>query len=237
VNVKLSVRETLGEISAEYRAHARQLVPLGFWFVLGPILAQELGGDGVGISLAIYVFQLTVATLFRGVVVELLRSEREEDAAPGSAELVWSVLPVALPLTVVGLLSAIGLVVGFVLLVVPGVILMTIWAVVAPAVVIERAGVIGSFKRSAALVRGNGVPVFAVVLVVTLLLTLSGVLFYGLITAAIAGTLVPAVLAALAASILFPLEGLAVAVLYYRLLEIERSAPAEPADPEAVPAS
>ena len=39
-----------------------------------------------------------------------------------------------------------------VLLIVPGLILLTIWAVIAPVIVVERSGVIDAFRRSRELV-------------------------------------------------------------------------------------
>lgn len=222
---KLSVSETLGDISGAYRAHAKQLVPLGFWFVLGPLFLQALGGGGVGMTLLVGVVQATIAMLYQGVVVELIRRRHEGDDAPGSAELVRSILPIALPLVIAGAIYGAGTTIGIFLLVVPGVILATIWAVVAPAIVVERTDVIGSFRRSRQLVKGNGWPVFGVVLVVGLLVALSSVLLYGIVTAAIGGTLLPVVLSAIAAAVIVPLEGLSAAALYYRLLEIQASRP------------
>ena len=64
----------------------------------------------------------------------------------------------------VGVLFAIGVGIGFILLIVPGLYLMTIWCVVAPATVIEHPGVFAAFRRSRELVRGYGWAVFGVIL-------------------------------------------------------------------------
>jgi hypothetical protein len=64
-----------------------------------------------------------------------------------------------------GVLAAIGIAIGFVLLIIPGLILITIWAVVAPAIVVEGRGAIEAFGRSRELVRGHGWPVFGAILV------------------------------------------------------------------------
>ena len=55
------------------------------------------------------------------------------------------------------------------LLIVPGLFLLTIWSVVAPVVVIERPGVFAAFGRSRELVRGYGWQVFGVIVVVILI--------------------------------------------------------------------
>ena len=75
-----------------------------------------------------------------------------------------------------GFVAGIAIGIGFVLLIVPGLFLLTIWALVAPVVVIERKGVMASLERSRELVRGHGWQVFAVIVVLLLLnLVLSGV--------------------------------------------------------------
>jgi hypothetical protein len=53
-------------------------------------------------------------------------------------------------------------------LIVPGLILLTLWAVVVPVTVLERPGVFAAFGRSRELVRGNGWPVFGVIVIVFL---------------------------------------------------------------------
>lgn len=61
-------------------------------------------------------------------------------------------LPAALG---VAILSGLGIVVGLILLVVPGIYLATQWAVAVPVAVVERTGVGGAFTRSANLTEGR----------------------------------------------------------------------------------
>ena len=56
------------------------------------------------------------------------------------------------------------------LLIVPGLFLLTIWAVTAPAIVVERRGAIEAFGRSHELVRGEGWTVFGAIVVAFLIL-------------------------------------------------------------------
>jgi hypothetical protein len=72
-----------------------------------------------------------------------------------------SVWPVLLGLIVASFLYGIGVAIGLILLIVPGLIVLTWWAVVAPVIVIERAGIIEAFGRSRRLVDGNGWIVLA----------------------------------------------------------------------------
>lgn len=82
-----------------------------------------------------------------------------------------------LPLIGLGLLQAIAVVIGFLLLIVPGVILSLVWAVTVPALVIERTGVFGAFSRSADLTRDHRGSIFLLALLyVVLILVVFGVM-------------------------------------------------------------
>ena len=65
-----------------------------------------------------------------------------------------------LPLLGLAILMAIGLFIGFVLLVVPGIILSVMWIVAAPSIVAEKRGVMESFQRSRDLTRGHRWAIF-----------------------------------------------------------------------------
>ena len=60
------------------------------------------------------------------------------------------------------------------LLIIPGLFLLTIWIAVIPAIVLEGRGIGESFGRSHDLVRGNGWNVFGVIILTILLLIAVG---------------------------------------------------------------
>ena len=92
-----------------------------------------------------------------------------------------------LPETVALLLVVgIGVGLGIVLLIVPGVWLGTIWGLALPALVIERTGVFGALGRSRALVRGRFWAVLGL-LVLAFLITLFSAGLVGAIAGAFAG--------------------------------------------------
>ena len=68
-------------------------------------------------------------------------------------------------LIVAGLLAGLGIAVGLVLLVVPGLVLLTWWCLIVPVVVLEGKPVGEAFTRSRELVRGNGWTVFGIVVI------------------------------------------------------------------------
>ena len=69
-----------------------------------------------------------------------------------------------LPMVALTVLWVLGLLVGYILLVVPAIILATMWSVAAPALVAERLNPIAAFGRSRALTKGIRWPVFGALL-------------------------------------------------------------------------
>jgi hypothetical protein len=74
----------------------------------------------------------------------------------------FSRLPAAIG---VAILAGLGIGLGMVLLIVPGLFLMTMWAVAIPSAVIEQTGVGASFTRSSSLTEGRRWRVFGVIVV------------------------------------------------------------------------
>jgi len=95
---------------------------------------------------------------------------------------------VLVPLIIVGFLFAVAVGIGFILLVVPGIILMVMWSVAGPAVVVERDGVGRAFGRSQELTKGVRWKIFGLFLVLLviyiLLFTVLGVIGFSQVNAA-----------------------------------------------------
>jgi hypothetical protein len=115
-----------------------------------------------------------------------------------------------------------------VLLIVPGLYLATIWAVIAPAIVIERRGIFDAFGRSRQLVKGNGWPVLGTIVVAYLIAIVATLAFTAIGGAIANGPLVRIVFSALASTLAAPVGALVAAILYFRLLP-PQSEPAPPA--------
>jgi hypothetical protein len=131
-------------------------------FAVEAVLVLVLGWVGA-------ILGIVATTFFNGMVVELVRDVQDGRLDASVGDLFRSVAPVVAPLIAVSFLAGIGIVIGLVLLIVPGLFLLTIWAVIAPVIVIERKGAIDSFGRSRELVRGHGWQVFGVIVVLFLL--------------------------------------------------------------------
>jgi uncharacterized membrane protein len=73
------------------------------------------------------------------------------------------------------LLSGIGVLLGCILLIVPGLVLYTMWWVAVPAAVIERPGASASLRRSAALTKGYRWQIFGLAVAFIAAMLLAGV--------------------------------------------------------------
>jgi ABC-type multidrug transport system fused ATPase/permease subunit len=183
-------------------------------FAIQAILSIVLGGAlGVFVSL----LSVVLGTFYQGMVVELVRDVQDGRLDSSVGQLFSAVGPVLITLLAVSILLGIGVAIGFVLIIIPGLFLLTIWSVTAPVVVLERAGVIRAFTRSRELVRGNGWSVFAVILVVfvglAVVSTLAAIISSGL------GDVGSAIVSWLVTSATAPVSALTAAVLYLTLRE------------------
>jgi hypothetical protein len=221
---KLRVGETLGEAFSIYRDQAGVLLPVAFWLFLGVAILEALLEDSIAL-LAVALLTLVVTFLYQGMVVGLVRDVQDGRRDSSVGQLINSVVPVLMPLIGAGILTAIGIVFGFVLLVAPGLFLLTIWAVTAPVVVIERRKVLDALGRSRHLVRGNGWQVLGVFLVAIVIGIVVGLGLAAVADALADGKILEVVFYALASTVTAPVEALVASVLYFRLVEIERHRP------------
>jgi hypothetical protein len=227
---KVSVGETLGETFSIYRDQAGVLLPVAFWLFLVSAIVEALTLDVIALFWIGTIVGMTVGTLYQGMVVGLVKDLQDGRRDSSVQELMRSVLPVFWPLLGASLLLALGIFGGALLLLVPGLYLLTIWAVVAPLIVVERRRVTDAFGRSRQLVRGNGWPVFWTMVLATLIGIAAVLGLTALAAALVEGEIVELVFKVLAQTVAVPIAALVASVLYFRLLQIERQRP----EPEAI---
>jgi len=128
---------------------------------------------GVAISLIGYFW-------LQGALVESVRDVRDGRADLSVGEIYKRVQPRLPALIVAGVLAGIGIGIGFILLVIPGLFLLTRWALITPSIVIEGRSAGESFTRSWELVKGASWSMFGLILITVLLAAIAGALISAL---------------------------------------------------------
>ncbi|HLM85297.1 MAG TPA: YciC family protein [Solirubrobacteraceae bacterium] len=184
-------------------------------FVFTGILSTLLVLASPGLLFVALLISLVATTLFTGMVVELVADVQDgrRDSSPG--QLLRAATPVIGQLILVGIVAGIGIVIGFILIIVPGLILITIWSLAAPVVVLEHPGVFAALQRSRELVRGNGWQVFGVILLLYIMVGVVSFIIEGI--AESAGSGVGIVVRVVVGVLTAPLAALAAAVMYFQL--------------------
>jgi hypothetical protein len=216
---RLDVGAVIRRVLEIYSDQAPVLMPAAaVVFVFTGVLSTLLLVASPGLALLALLVSLVATTLFTGMVVELVADVQAGRRDASAGRLLRAVTPVLGQLILVAIVAGVFVVIGFVAFVIPGLILLTVWSVAAPVVVLERPPGLKALRRSRELVRGNGWPVFGVVVVLDILVALiAGVIELSADSAgAGAGLVARVVLGVLTA----PLSALAASVLYFKLRDI-----------------
>jgi len=216
MQARLDVGGVIRRVLDIYVDQASVLMPAAaVVFVLTGIVSALLVAASSALALLALIIFVVAETVFTGMVVELVADIQDgrRDASPG--QLLRAATPVLGQLILVGIVAYVGIVIGFILIIVPGLILITIWSVAAPVVVLEHPGVFASLRRSRELVRGNGWQVFGVIFV--LLVVVDLVSFIIEAAADSAGSAVDLVVRVVIGVLTAPLAALAASVLYFEL--------------------
>ena len=208
-----------------YKRNASVLLPpAAVLFGVQLLVALVLPTRAAAIILILFTI---LGLLYQGFVVEVAAADEAGRPSTDIAGLIRVVTPVLGPLIAVSILFAIGVAIGFVLIIVPALYLITIWSVVIPVTVLERPGVIAAFGRSRALVKGNGWNVFGVIVLVFVLFFIIG-FFVGVVFSGLGHTgrdILQWVFQVLVA----PLEALIVTAIYFGLRPTDSGLTADPA--------
>ena len=168
----MSVGETIRGGWDLYKRFWRHLVPIALVVYLLISLVTLALTALAGILGAIVSAFVSIAGVFwlQAALVEAVNDVRDGRADLSLGETLRRTWPRVPTVAVAGILAGFAIAVGLVLLIAPGLFLLTIWSVIVPAIVLENRPVMESFGRSRDLVRGYGWTVFGVIVMTFLLL-------------------------------------------------------------------
>ncbi|MCX6370308.1 MAG: hypothetical protein NTZ58_03525 [Solirubrobacterales bacterium] len=183
-----------------------------------PVAILSYFSQDSGIISVIYSLALLLASLYMtGTMVRVVQDVEADgrvDATVG--DLLGSISAKLWPLFLLGIVTSVLLTIGFILFIIPGIILALMWFVAVPVLVAEDKGVFASMSRSSELTKGNRwrliwlfviiyVLLFIIAFIVGLLAAITPIL------GVIGGVLI--------AIVAYPYLSIIIAVTYYELLE------------------
>jgi hypothetical protein len=238
----------IGEAWGVYKTHWRHLLPLAFvTYLIVAVLTALLAAILTWVG-AIIGFLISIVAVFwlQAALVKAVEDIRDGRADLSLQETFDAAKPHLGSVIVAGLLAGLGIVVGLLLLIVPGLFLMTIWAVIVPVIVLENRSAGESFSRSRELVRGYGWGVFGVI-VLTILLLIGFEIVLGLILSPFADWLRGFISNIVSGTLTAPFIAVVLTLLYFRLRAAKEPAqehvavtppptPTDPGEPPPAPA-
>jgi hypothetical protein len=208
----------LGEAWGYYKRFAAHFLIIAFAIYLGAaiivLLLSLAGSFGAFIGVII---NLIAAFLVQAALVKAVQDVRDGRADLDLGETVRAALPFLVPVAVASILAGIGIAIGFVLIIVPGLILLTFWSLIVPSIVIGGEGITGSFSKSWRTVRGYAWHVFGTYVLVFLILIVFDIVL-GLILVALPLLARSFISSIVSGTLVAPFLALVVTLVYYRLI-------------------
>ena len=208
----------LAEAWTLYRRYAVHFLTIAFLLylvtaIIVALFAVVAGAGGLAVA---QIIDLVAAFLVQAALIKAVQDVRDGRVDLSIGATVRAALPFLLPVTLAGLLAAIGISIGLVLFIVPGLVLLTFWSLIVPSIVVGGSGPMAAFGQSWRTIRGYAWHAFATYLLVFLLwvafsVVLGVILFvvpvavHSFISSIVGGTLVA------------PFYALVVTLAYYRL--------------------
>ncbi len=226
----------LGEAWSYYRRFAAHFLLIAFVIYVGAAIVAALLGLAGGIGLFLgWIINLIAAFLVQAALVKAVQDVRDGRVDLNLGETVSAVLPYLLPVAAASILAGIGISIGFILIIVPGLVLLTFWSLIVPSIVIGGEGVFGSFGKSWRTVRGYAWHVFGTYVLVFLILIVFNIVL-GLVLLALPLVARNFISNVISGTLIAPFLALVVTLIYYRLTAVHEARNPGGGDPAWPPA-
>jgi hypothetical protein len=223
----VSPGEIIGDAFGLYRAHWQHFggVGLTVFFVVA-MIALLLAFFGV---VGLFLGQIVVivgSIVLTGALVTAVDDVRDGRVDLSVGETIARVRPIFAVLLGVAIVAGIAIAIGLVFFIIPGLWLATIWFVLAPVVVLERAGFGESFGRSRSLVKQSGWATLGL-LVLTFLILFAAGFIVALILSPFPVFLANFISVLVQGAVFAPFTSIVITLAYFKLRELEGAAAPE----------
>jgi hypothetical protein len=182
--------------------------------------SQAFAFDAASVTggLVAFVIYMVLASILNAALVRAT-IEDLNGQNPTFADTLGTALAVLLPIIGLSILAYIGMVVGFMLLIIPGIYLLVRWSASTPVLVHERLGVLASLKRSSELTKGSRWRIFGLLLILIVVVWILQVVLglLALVITPLLGTVLATALVAVLSAVSTVILSIAVAVSYVEL--------------------
>jgi hypothetical protein len=216
----------LTEAWALYRRYAAHFLLIAFViYLVTAILVALLGLVGVVGAIIGAVVSFVATYVVQASLIKAVQDIRDGQVDLDLSQTVRAALPFLWPVIGASILAGIGITIGFLLLIVPGLILLTFWCLIVPFIVLGGSGAIASFGNSWRTVRGYAWNVFGTYVLVFLILIAFGIVL-GLILAALPVFWRSFLNSIVSGTLIAPFLALVATLIYYRLTAAHAGQPA-----------
>ena len=215
----------LDEAWRMYKTFAKHLLAIAFViYLIAAIITAllALAGGTIGILLGSLV-SIVAAFVLQATLVKAVQDIRDGHADLSIGQTVSEAMPFLGSVALASILAGIAITIGLILLIVPGLFLITIWAVIVPVIIIERSGALASFGRSRQLVRGHGWHVFGTLVLVYIIMLVVNIVL-SLIFSALPHVLGSGLSSVISGTLISPFLAIVVTLVYYRLVGVSVAA-------------
>lgn len=226
----------IGEAWQLYKAHWRHLITFSFVVYAGVAVIGALLGavlTWLGVLIAAVVSFIAFFWL-QAALVKAVDDVRDGRADLSLGQTFAQAREQLSSVAVAAILAGLGIVLGLILLIIPGLVLMTWWAVIVPVVVLENRSAGEAFTRSRELVRGHGWGVFGVIVLMVLLL-IGFSLVLSLVLSPLTDWLQSFISQIVSGTLTAPFVAVVLTLLYFRLRQAKE--PVAETAPPATPAA
>ena len=214
-----------------YKAHARHLLTIAFVvYLVAAVIEAVFGLLGVIGALLGAVVSIVAGFLLQAALVKAVEDVRDGRVDLSFGETLQAARPAVGRVAVASILAGLAIGIGLILLIAPGLYLLTIWCLIVPVIVLEGAGTTAAFSRSRELVRGFGWQVFGTLVLVFVVMLGVG-LVLGIIFAALPTAAANFVSSIVSGTIVAPFLALVLTLGSFRLLAAHGGSRVEGAPP------
>jgi hypothetical protein len=224
----------LREAGDLYRRFAGHFLLIAFVvYLITAVLVALLSLAGIAGAIVGAVISFAATYVVQAALIKAVQDVRDGRVDLDLSQTVRAAGPFILPVIGASILAGIGVTIGFVLLIVPGFILLTFWCLIVPFIVVGGSGVFASFGKSWRTVRGYAWRVFGTYVLVFLILIAFAIVL-GFILILLPLWLRSFVNNLVSGTLIAPFLALVATLIYYRLTAAHTGQPYTPTGPAGV---